>query len=97
MANSLATQIIPEERHYADELAKHHCGEVRNKGDVVESVPLFLSSTYQEIYNKSKTEAENWQEKLPDQPEVPKAEKRKAKGAAKMYRSEWLLATLKRQ
>jgi hypothetical protein len=57
---------------------------------------MFLSSTFKSIYDNSKAEAENWQEKLPSKEEVPKAEKRKAKGAAKMYKSQWILATLKR-
>lgn len=96
VANSLASQIIPEDRTQAEALATHHCDEIRNKGDIHESVPLFLSSTYKTIYDNSKAEAEKWQEKLPGEPEVPKVEKRKAKGAAKMYRSEWILATLKR-
>jgi|TARA_B110001450_G_C17325223_1_gene361102 hypothetical protein len=78
-------------------LSRHHCDEVKNKADLHESVPLFLSSTFQAIYDKSKAETENWEDKLPEKEEVPKAEKRKAKGAAKMYRSEWMLQCLKRQ
>ena len=58
---------------------------------------MFLSSTYKQFYDNSKKELEEWEKKQPGKAEAPKEERRKAKGALKMYKSKWILDTMKRQ
>lgn len=60
-------------------------------------MPLFLSHTYQEIYDNSKKAAENWDKGESSAKVMSKEEKKKAKGAAKLYKSGWVQKKLAAQ
>lgn len=66
--------------------------KTKTQGEIVETMPLFLSDHYKEHFNRIKNE----QEALAAQTLSPIGSdaKKKVKGGTKMYRSEWLLEKL---
>ena len=70
---------------------------VTSKADKVEEMPLFLSHEYQEIYDHSKETAKNWDKSAETAKTQTKEEKKKAKGAAKLYKSGWVQKKLAAQ
>jgi len=63
---------------------------VGGKGELVETFPLFLSDTYQEYYDRSKNEMALTDTLDLKTQTTSKEDKRKSKGAAKLYKQAWL-------
>jgi hypothetical protein len=52
--------------HVADPTAAIQSGRVKNKADLFESLPLFLSHQYRGMYDKAVDKADNWQQHTRD-------------------------------
>lgn len=69
------------------------------KSKEVETFPLFLSENYKQIYDRSQEALDSWQKKddSKENSKQPIEERKRAKGAGKLYRSSWLLEKLQQQ
>mmetsp|Transcript_40686 Transcript_40686/g.62071 ORF Transcript_40686/g.62071 Transcript_40686/m.62071 type:complete len:130 (+) Transcript_40686:1194-1583(+) len=87
-----------------DDLDTHDCStnypipaDLENKGEYLESVPLFLNDNYKKIYQESKEAAMRAAAVKSMTPtsgtnasRLGDADQNKRKGAAKLYKSQWI-------
>lgn len=67
--------------------------QIQSKGDLFDSVPLFLSKEYELMYKKSKTKMQTRSMSVAEQAnllEKMDKEKKERKGASRLYKSKWL-------
>ena len=90
--------------HVADPTAALQTGLVKSKGDLFESVPLFLSHQYKGMFDQAVERADNWQTRTRDLSGTSQSPSRKDPDAAKKqkmtsktYRSQWVLEKLAQQ
>ena len=90
-------------------MGEHRCADfgaglpvgASTKGEKYDSIPLFLSAEYQELYKTSYERAAKRRETRSPTSPASKAksqeEKQRAQGAAKLYKSQWVLEKLVQQ
>ena len=87
--------------HVADANAAIQSGLVKSKGDLFESLPLFLSHQYKGLFEQAVDKAENWPEHTRETSPGSQSPSRKDQDAqkkqkmtSKTYRSQWVLEKL---